>query len=230
MFYVLLYVRYIKTKFQTLRQQIKKKIKDSYQGYLENLLGLNDSDNTCYSKKLFSFLKNSRRDQQGTPPLKHNNILHSDTKTKANIFNQQFNSVFTSKEPLSLSRLAKMLVQDLRNAGGLPSDTIPDRQQDSNTNMPEIDISLNGLLKLLHNLKPGKAAGPDKLKPLLLRELWDEIALIIKVSKVAKIRKRYNQVPHLTQDTNGKVTNSQKTPQTRAKRSALSQQVTTKHI
>ena len=53
--------------------------------------------------------------------------------------------------------------------------------------------------------------------------------VIPKVSKVAKIRKRYNQVPHLTQDTNGKVTNSQKTAQTRAKRSALSQQVTTKH-
>ena len=31
----------------------------------------------------------------------------------------------------------------------------------------------------------------------------------IKVSKDAKIRNRYNQVPHLTQDTNGKVTNSQ---------------------
>ena len=43
----------------------------------------------------------------------------------------------------------------------------------------------------------------------------------IRVSKVAKIRNRYNQVPHLTQDTNGKVTNSQKTPQTRAKRSGL---------
>ena len=38
-----------------------------------------------------------------------------------------------------------------------------------------------GLLKLLHNLKSGKAAGPDKLKPLLLRELRDEIAPIIKV-------------------------------------------------
>ena len=46
-----------------------------------------------------------------------------------------------------------------------------------------------------------------------------------KVSKGAKIRNRYNQVPHLTQDTNGKVTNSQQTPQTRAKRSALSQKV-----
>ena len=31
----------------------------------------------------------------------------------------------------------------------------------------------------------------------------------IKVSKGAKIRNRYNQVPHLTQDTNGKMTNSQ---------------------
>ena len=31
----------------------------------------------------------------------------------------------------------------------------------------------------------------------------------IKISKGAKIRNRYNQVPHLTQDTNGKVTNSQ---------------------
>ena len=31
----------------------------------------------------------------------------------------------------------------------------------------------------------------------------------IKVSKGSKIRNRYNQVPHLTQGTNGKVTNSQ---------------------
>ena len=95
----------IRTKFQTLRQEIKKKIKDSYQAYLQNLLGLTDDDNTCDSKKLFSFLRNSRRDQQGTPPLKHDGILHSETKTKANLFNQQFKSVFTPKEPLSLSRL-----------------------------------------------------------------------------------------------------------------------------
>ena len=31
----------------------------------------------------------------------------------------------------------------------------------------------------------------------------------IKVSKVAKIRNQYNKVTHLTQDTNGRVTNSQ---------------------
>ena len=33
--------------------------------------------------------------------------------------------------------------------------------------------------------------------------------VILKVSKGAKIRNRHNQVPHLTQDTNGKVTHSQ---------------------
>ena len=32
---------------------------------------------------------------------------------------------------------------------------------------------------------------------------------VTKVSKGAKIRNRYNQEPHLTKDTNGKVTNSQ---------------------
>ena len=35
------------------------------------------------------------------------------------------------------------------------------------------------------------------------------IYIAFEVSKGAKIRNRYNQVPHLTQDTNGKVKNSQ---------------------
>ena len=38
-----------------------------------------------------------------------------------------------------------------------------------------------------------------------------KIDTFIKVSKGAKIRNRYDQVPHLTQDTNGEVTNSQQT-------------------
>ena len=92
----------LKTQFQTLRQKIKRKIKDSYQAYLENLLGLNEEDK-CDNKKLFSFLKNSRRDQQGTPPLKHENKLHSDTKTKANLFNEQFNCFYSKGSSFALS-------------------------------------------------------------------------------------------------------------------------------
>ena len=36
-----------------------------------------------------------------------------------------------------------------------------------------------------------------------------KVQVILKVSKGAKIRNRYNQVPHLTQDNNGKETNLQ---------------------
>ena len=42
--------------------------------------------------------------------------------------------------------------------------------------------------------------------PYLLKAMIKPCTM--KVSKDAKIRNRYNQVPHLTQDTNGKVTNS----------------------
>ena len=45
--------------------------------------------------------------------------------------------------------------------------------------MPEISIDLNSVLKLLSNLKPDKAAGPDEIKPVVLKELRHEIAPII---------------------------------------------------
>ena len=51
----------------------------------------------------------------------------------------------------------------------------------------------------------------------------------VKVRKRARIRTRYNQAPHMTQDTKGKVTTSHLEITTRAKRSAFSKQVTTRH-
>ena len=47
--------------------------------------------------------------------------------------------------------------------------------------MEAFSISCNGILKLLQNLKPFKAFGPDKLKLLLLKELREEIAPIIQI-------------------------------------------------
>ena len=45
---------------------------------------------------------------------------------------------------------------------------------------------------------------------LSIENIMLEISLSeFKISKGAKIRNQYNQVPHLTQDTNGKVTNPQ---------------------
>ena len=42
--------------------------------------------------------------------------------------------------------------------------------------MPEIKIDLKGVIKLLSNLKPDKAAGPDSIKPVVLKQLKTEIA------------------------------------------------------
>ena len=53
--------------------------------------------------------------------------------------------------------------------------------------------------------KPGKAKDLIEADDIGRKAVAD----FIEVSKGAKIRNRYNQVPHLTHDTNGKMTNSQ---------------------
>ena len=54
----------------------------------------------------------------------------------------------------------------------------------------------------------GLKKGKNTVFMQLLRRSF--IKQTFKVRKRAKIRNRYNQAPHLTQDTNGKVTTSQK--------------------
>ena len=156
----------IRSKFVELR----KKIKASHMTYLEGLLGLEEGS-TCDSKKIFAFLKNSKQDQVGSPQLKlHNDKLITDTRQKVNLLISQFQSVFTTKGPLSLSRLCTMNLQDMTK----DSKTQPLLGPTTPILIPimeEFGISTAGILKLLKNIKPGKAAGPDRLKPLLLREL-----------------------------------------------------------
>ena len=49
--------------------------------------------------------------------------------------------------------------------------------------MPNITVtvSVNGILKLLSDLNPHKAAGPDQLKPLVLQRLREVIAPVLQV-------------------------------------------------
>ena len=171
----------IRNKFVAHRNSIKSKIKLSYETYLEGLLGLNDENSVCDTKKLFSFLKCSKQDQLGSTALNHGHKLVTNTAEKADIHNLHFQSVFTTKEPLSLSRLCKMKLHDAADSGKIPSELLPPEMQKSTPVMEDFSISVAGILKLLKNLKPGKAAGPDRLKPILLKELCEEIAPIIQV-------------------------------------------------
>ena len=42
--------------------------------------------------------------------------------------------------------------------------------------MNDINITLNGVTKLIKDLNPNKASGPDELTPSILKELHEEIA------------------------------------------------------
>ena len=48
-------------------------------------------------------------------------------------------------------------------------DAAPAGVLNDNPVMEAFSISVNGILKLLQNLKPGKAARPNRIKPLLLK-------------------------------------------------------------
>ena len=73
---------------------------------------------------------------------------------KANILNRQFISVFTDYTKTS----------------------IPDLGPSQYPSMEDITVSCKGVVKLLKNLKAHKAAGPDDIPLMLLREAADEIA------------------------------------------------------
>ena len=47
--------------------------------------------------------------------------------------------------------------------------------------MSQIDISTPGIKKVLDNLKPHKASGPDSIPPIVLKELSNEIAPILQI-------------------------------------------------
>ena len=161
-----LYDRYKRNKCPRVRRDhikwrhlVRSKIQLAHGNYIEDLLGINTMEDPgnkkVNTKRLFTYLKSARKDIEGIAPLQSEGILHSDTVTKANILNRQFQSVFSPRNPMTNN--------------GVPTQSGIDKP------MPEIDISTNGILKLLGNLDPSKAAGPDKIKPLVLKELREQL-------------------------------------------------------
>ena len=104
---------------------------------------------------------------------KKENTLVTENKAKATLLNLQFQSVFSQLSPLRLSQLCIDKIQEL-------FENIPQSLKCKYPLMPEIKIDENGILKLLSNLKIDKAAGPDDIKPIVLKELRKEIAPVIK--------------------------------------------------
>ena len=179
-------------QFVTTRHIVKAKIKQAYNSYLEDLLGVNNPDQNISPagetglskfapKKLFSFLKNSRQESQGIGPLRdpHTNEVLTSNTDKANLIKDLLQSVFTPVSPLGLNQLSESDILEGLAKGILKEDNIPGTFRPKVPEMPQIEISLAGILKLLAGLDPSKAAGSDAIKAIVLRSLKDQVAPIL---------------------------------------------------
>lgn len=84
--------------------------------------------------------------------------------------------MFSIRSPLDLYKLCHSAL--LNGAASLIS-LLPDDIQCKFPVMPDIEISVNGVAKLLSNLNSAKAAGPDAIRPIVLKELSHVIAPIV---------------------------------------------------
>ena len=111
--------------------------------------GLENGD----TKPFWRYLKSLKQDAMGLPSLRVGGQLFSASKEKASILLKEFSSVFTIEDISFIPWLGR-----------------------SSHRITPLLIQEPGVRKLLRNLKPGKASGPDKIPNRVLLELADELA------------------------------------------------------
>ena len=138
-----------RSKFETLRREIKADVRKQHDLYVNNLVG----DVKANARDFYRYINSQKKDTQGIPPLKRKNgngVAQMDLE-KAEEFNGQFTDVFNKNEHtqvLLLDRSAPFM-NDL--------------------------VSKDGVIKLLKGLNPSKALGSDELHPRVLKELATQL-------------------------------------------------------
>ena len=142
--------------YRQVKAETQKTIRKTHDRYLNDIF----TDDTS-NKKLWSYIKSRKQDNVGIPDLKdHNNILTNDPVKKADLIHRQFDSVFS--DPSS------KIKANLNEKERLPS-------------MNPIKITRPGILKLLNNINPNKAIGPDCIPGKFLKLCADDVADIYTV-------------------------------------------------
>ena len=141
-------------RFKSYKKSVQKEITRARNKYInENIVGGLKEGNT---KPFYKYIKSMKKDNVGLAPLKSGSSLLTNASEKGDILLQEFSGVFTKEDTSSIPWLG------------------PAKEK-----MPEIKISSDGILKLLHVIKPHKASGPDRIPNRLLKELASELAPIM---------------------------------------------------
>ena len=144
----------LRSKFETLRREIKADVRKQHDLYVNNLVG----DVKANPRDFYRYINSQKKDTQGIPPLKRKNgkgVAQSDLE-KAEEFNGQFTDVFSKNEHTQVPLLDR-----------------------SAPFMNDIAVSKDGVIKLLKGLNPAKALGPDELHPRVLKELATELGPVL---------------------------------------------------
>ena len=137
----------IKREFKHLKRQVQKRLRRSYWRYVENLITENDTT-PFSSKKFWGFVKLRGSEGQGVALLKDGSRLVTDPKEKAQLLNRQFSSIFNAKTSIT---------EDFEHRCPSPPDLtdIP--------SCPDLNITKEGVRRLLHDLNPTRPAYPTVL-------------------------------------------------------------------
>ena len=126
-----------------------------------------------------------KKDSTIISPLKSLGKIFIASVDKANILNVQFKSAFSSACPLSLKHLCNVALSKFTTNNYISLDNESNitlqLKPDYSYAMPKITMSVTGIDKLLRELNPYKASGPDQIKPWVLKELHAQIAPILQV-------------------------------------------------
>ena len=135
----------------------------AYWDLVEKIISpMNESgENWTGMKKFWQFIKSMRKDYMGVPALKDKGMTVIDARAKADLLNKQFESVFTKEEDLDATML-------------FPHGSTYQK-------MTDVDITQHDIQKMLENLNPHKATGPDDICPLFLKTLASSIVPILMI-------------------------------------------------
>ena len=141
------------TKYKQHKSTTQKQVRQAHWNYVNAIL--NESLEHGNNKPFWKYIKARRNDNIGVAAIKNNGILYHDSKTKAELLNHQFMSVFTMDDD---------------------TDHLPTMSHPKYPNIENITISIEGVEKLLDNINIHKASGPDKIPNIILKTCSKEIS------------------------------------------------------
>ena len=109
-------------------------------------------------KRFYSYIKSKRQESEGVSSLiDKNGFLQGDSTKRAEVLNDQFVSAYTKED----------------------TERLPSKGPSPFSAMRKIIVSPNGVTKLLRDLKPHKASGPDSIPTYILKVAADEISPVL---------------------------------------------------